>query len=526
MVDRSSFVHDFIRRLQERQARRWGRTIERAELPEYDVGRPDAAGADGVDASSPGGHGADLDLIVSRSTPVSFRVGTGASIFTQALIPAMLAARAEIIFVTCYWAPSKTLDAISAALVDLADRRRRANEDRNKRSEAALPRLRVRICLSSVSLLQKLLHTSSPDGYIYPPAAWPTKLGLPEATLLEAGGIDMQVKSLFFLPFSIMHPKFVIIDRERAFLPSCNVSWEAWLEACVELSGDAMTGLVAFYARTWEKSLDFCQPLALGEGIGDLKDILPQVVTSSAQSLVSLEPSAPPVPTLVLPSSHHRNPAFRPFPWQRYADPPDTPLNVAVLQLLGDAQRSIYMQTPNFTTLAVIPPLLAALERGVDVEIVTGRSMMILEQLLTAGTTTARCLQALISGQSSLAKSRKSAVDENDGLRQLEAQPPRLGSLRIFYFQVRQQQASAAPSGPGIRADMTEEDPVQSHVKLTVVDERYTVLGSGNMDRASWYTSQELGVLLDDSSFARQVKDSVSTALRGRLQTAFDATEA
>ena len=37
----------------------------------------------------------------------------------------------------------------------------------------------------------------------------------------------------------------------------------------------------------------------------------------------------------------------------------------------------------------------------------------------------------------------------------------------------------------------------RSHIKCTVVDGEVIVLGSGNMDRASWYTSQELGIALE-----------------------------
>ena len=37
--------------------------------------------------------------------------------------------------------------------------------------------------------------------------------------------------------------------------------------------------------------------------------------------------------------------------------------------------------------------------------------------------------------------------------------------------------------------------PVLSHFKMTMVDDDYLVLGSGNMDRASWWTSQEIGLL-------------------------------
>ena len=37
-------------------------------------------------------------------------------------------------------------------------------------------------------------------------------------------------------------------------------------------------------------------------------------------------------------------------------------------------------------------------------------------------------------------------------------------------------------------------EPVKSHFKCVIMDEEITILGSGNMDRASWYTSQELGI--------------------------------
>lgn len=57
--------------------------------------------------------------------------------------------------------------------------------------------MRVRICLSSLSLLQKLFHTSSPEGKTYPPEIWHSKLGLPGQHDLT--GLDLEVKSIFFL---------------------------------------------------------------------------------------------------------------------------------------------------------------------------------------------------------------------------------------------------------------------------------------------------------------------------------------
>ena len=58
---------------------------------------------------------------------------------------------------------------------------------------------------------------------------------------------------------------------------------------------------------------------------------------------------------------------------------------------------------------------------------------------------------------------------------------------------------------------------VKSHLKMTVVDGEVVVLGSGNMDRASWYTSQEVGVAVFGREVVRMVRGKVDEALRGRV---------
>ncbi|CCC11837.1 hypothetical protein SMACR_05051 [Sordaria macrospora] len=499
----SSFVHKFLNQLQRHQQQ--NPTATRWDLPRYDA----------TDE-------ADQQVIISRSTPHAFQLGTGASIFTSTLIPAIVSARSEVVFVTCFWAPSKALSAITDALVKLANHRRHLPNQQD------IEPLTVRICFSSRSIFQKLLHPQSHDGYTYSPAEWQNKLGLPDPALLGEAGIRLQVKSLFFLPFSVMHPKFVIIDRQRAFIPSCNVSWEPWLEGCVEITGDAVTSLMSFYALTWEKHLDFRKPLPashssrtseLQHQFLDPQDLI--FVPSSAHHLVRPAASSEPLPTLVLPSSHHQNPQFRFLPWQRAAKPPATPLNVAMLELFEQARRSIYLQTPNLTCEPVIAALLDALKRGVDVTIVTGRNMMLLEQLVTAGTTTSWCLRSLVR--------RFKKLRTHAAARDLESGDPGLGHLRISYFQPRSA-TKAGKRGSQARAvndaqmqDPEEEEPVHSHLKLTIVDREFTVLGSGNMDRASWYTSQELGVLFHDPAFAGSVREGVDLVLDQRLALVFDS---
>ncbi|KAI6537175.1 hypothetical protein ACKVWC_001466 [Pyricularia oryzae] len=560
---RNSFVHDFIDRLQKApKPLDTSRAYASDELPSYNY-------TDSL----------ELGRLVTTSRVRSFRVGTGASIYTSTLLPAILKAHHEAIIVTCFWAPSKTLDALRETLEALAAHRRRIVDE----GAGSLPTLRVRICLSSRSLLQKLLHTSSRDGYIYPPSTWEKQLGLLSEEKLRAARIELHVKSLFFLPFSVMHPKFVVIDRRRAFMPSCNVSWEPWLEGCVEFEGDAVDALMAFYQRTWEPDMDVTLPLPLMQD-EDLDEaifnpaveapVLPMVrsTASYAVSFVAGHQQASPlvvaggheatatlentIQTTILPSSHHRNPRFRFLPWQAHAPAPATPLNTAVMQLMDHAQRQIYVQTPNVTAPCVIDGLLAALQRGVHVRIVTGRNMMMMEQIVTAGTTTSRCISSLIrryeimreaamappGSRHSLLSSWSRPPSRNYGagtngepIQTLSSLPPPVGRLQISYFCSLHPGSKETGKGKGGRhgrrrpSDLEEvlddaaEEPVCPHIKLMIVDGRYTLLGSGNMDRASFYTSQELGVLFHGDAFASPVQGVMDRCLEGRLEKVYDS---
>ncbi|KLU85741.1 hypothetical protein MAPG_04761 [Magnaporthiopsis poae ATCC 64411] len=505
----SSFAYEFVVRLQNipLEARR-----RQDELPRYDYA-----------------DDADLGRLVTTSRPRSFTLGTGASIYTSTLLPALLHARHEAILVTCFWAPSKTLDALRETLETLATHRRRVLDQ----GAGSLPTLRVRIRFSSRSFMQRLLHTSSRRGYTYPPSKWASTLGLPDELVLKTARIELDVKSLFFLPFSVMHPKFLIVDRHRAFLPSCNVSWEPWLEGCVELEGDAVDALLHFYARTWDPLLDVSEPLPIatesslnpeipGPSAGADAESL-TVVHSTADTVVSFTPAAREeypdpddleaeaaaaagrgltVETTVLPSSHHRNPRFRPFPWQIGSPPPppQTPLNVAVLQLLDGARHQVYTEYYR-QMLNVYPTENRGLKHRQPQEYAASPDLTTLEDL--------------------------------SSFRPYIGEP---GKLHISYFgppRIAQAKTTAAARGRSrstpldleMGVDEAAEEPVHPHIKLTLVDGRYALLGSGNMDRASFYTSQELGVLFRGAEFVGPVKEALDRALDGRLSTVFDSTQ-
>jgi phosphatidylserine/phosphatidylglycerophosphate/cardiolipin synthase-like enzyme len=142
------------------------------------------------------------------------------------------------------------------------------------------------------------------------------------------------------------------------------------------------------------------------------------------------------------------------------------------------------MLTPNVTAPTVLSLLRHALSRGVNITIWTNQTLMTAEQLVTAGSTTPRCLTTLI---------RESAKMP--------------GQLAVRYFD-----APSSPGGQGatdVEAGRKprESTPIKLHAKVTIVDEDKMLLGSGNMDAASWGTSQELGVLLESKAIVEAFKE-------------------
>lgn len=331
---------------------------------------------------------------------------------------------------------------------------------------------------------------------MYPPSDW-ARLGLPAEDTLRKGGIELTVKSLFFTPFSVMHPKYVIVDEARAWIPSCNVSWETWFEGCVEVEGQVVDRLLAFHERVWgaRRNVGLKNEIELGRGgratieerDGDAHSLHEASSASplnsdggSSASQSVLFSRSDPTPTILLPSPHHRNPVFSFFPFLSQSNPPMTPLNAALLTLFSNARYEIRIVTPNITSWPVLEALLAALERGVDVQIRTSKNMMLLEQLVTACTTTAWCLKRFIKKYKKLVSQKRHNNNNDDDLESQWVQP---GKLEIFYYKQLGERAGE------------EDEPVFSHFKMTAVDGEYLVLGSGNQDRASWWTSQEIGVL-------------------------------
>lgn len=416
------------------------------------------------------GNDPSILLRPAEASLADFTVASGLDIYTSTILPALESAQYEILFVTCFWARSASLERLCVTLVKLSDRAHSQSTGTHK--------LRVRLCFSSRSLTQKLFHKSSTSSYIYPPSRW-RSLGLPPPEDLQ--GLDLQVKSLFVLPFSVMHPKFVIIDRQRVLLPSCNLSWESWLECCLPLTGPVVESFVRFWQHSW--------------GRNDWLDIPAILPPSQVSSTVVSHTAA------FLPSPHHRNPHFQLLPLMPPSPPPPTPLNVLLLHLFSRAQDCIVLLTPNLTSPPVISALLEALSRGVDVTIITNRRMMIIEQLITSGTITEISVWKLRRRHKRL--NRRNLVPAYSEDVESGVDPHSIGSLQIGYYR---------PTAEYRR----------THIKCSTIDNKVVVLGSGNMDRASWYTSQELGVAIEGEGVVHRVWKAIEGSFEEEIWRGVD----
>lgn len=432
--------------------------------------------------------------LITTSNLDTFVTGTGSSIY-KSLIPLLESTNHELILVTCFWARSDTLETLNHVLRHLSDKAIHRGTDK----------IRVRLCFSSLSIFQKLFHRQSVTGQNYDKNVWVKKLGLLDPK--ELGGLDLKIKSVFILPFSVMHPKFIIMDRKKVALPSCNISWEEWFEGAVTMAGPVVDQFLKFYFTFWEQKNEVPEVQWTEEDT--VSNMAP--TTDLLKSTCSL--SANNVSTVFLPSPHRRNPRLNPILSTEKMLAPPTPLNVFILNLFYKAERSIRIQTPNVTAPPVLAALLAALNRGIDVQILTSERLMILEQLVTAGTTTSRCINKLIKRYQNLGKDKKAPrrrlTDEEAAI-----SPSSRGSLHISYFE---------PIGGPKSKGQENGEPQQSHLKMTIVDDEVVVLGSGNLDRASWYTSQELGVAFFDKDVVGRVAKAVDEAMQGRSNVVFDS---
>jgi phosphatidylserine/phosphatidylglycerophosphate/cardiolipin synthase-like enzyme len=150
----------------------------------------------------------------------------------------------------------------------------------------------------------------------------------------------------------------------------------------------------------------------------------------------------------------------------------DNPQDQAFVAAFGAARRVLKIETPNINDDAAKQAIVAAVERGVDVRIITSKEFNELAEELVGGPN----------------------GDNVDGLyRRLASagMDDACERLRIRWY-----------SHDGVDP-VLGNGPYASHVKYASVDDQVVIVGTTNMDTPSWNFSHELNLAIDDADLTR-----------------------
>ncbi|EFW14872.1 phospholipase D [Coccidioides posadasii str. Silveira] len=156
-----------------------------------------------------------------------------------------------------------------------------------------------------------------------------------------------------------------------------------------------------------------------------------------------------------------------------------TPQNAAFLAAIGNAEHSVFIQTPNLNAERLLTPLLDAVRRGV-----------IVTCFLCLGYNDAGQLLPFQNGINEMTCNRlyNSLSTNEDKSR-----------LRIYNYVGKDQ----------TRPIHNKFKKRSCHIKLMIIDEKVAIQGSANLDTQSFFHSQETNVLLDSPLICRSWLDAL-----------------
>lgn len=167
------------------------------------------------------------------------------------------------------------------------------------------------------------------------------------------------------------------------------------------------------------------------------------------------------------------------------------PQNEAFLSLIRNAKTSIFIQTPDLNAAELLPAIIGACKRGIQVTYYVCLGYNDTGELLPGqGGTNEMAANSLYSKLS-------------------DAEKP---LLQVYFY---------------VAAD--QDHPISNsfkqrscHIKLLIADESVAVQGSGNQDTQSWYHSQEVNVLIDSPVICKAWREGIernqNTAHFGRAK--------
>ncbi|KAL8714380.1 MAG: hypothetical protein Q9220_001713 [cf. Caloplaca sp. 1 TL-2023] len=198
----------------------------------------------------------------------------------------------------------------------------------------------------------------------------------------------------------------------------------------------------------------------------------------------------------------------------------DVPQNVAFLSAIRNAKQSIFIQTPNLNAEPLLPALLDAVRRGVNVtyfgELLPfqGGTNEIIAHKLYASPAEKQNLNVYnyvgkdqIQPIHNKFKKRSCHSESKPSFSQFAFAPPPFFST-ITAGHIQKLSLASPPLSPFLPSTFfLTSRPIE--VKLLIADSHLMIQGSGNQDTQSWYHSQEGNVMIDSPNLCALVMEGL-----------------
>ncbi len=283
----------------------------------------------------------------------------------------------------------------------------------------------------------------------------------PELILYEISGFDR-------VALGNLHSKSVVIDGEVGIIMGTNVQEEndfndgAWNDYGFEVRGDAALGLLADFDHAWRRSRQW----TCGTEDGSREDCSFINGDPTVYNVVDHDVEAC-LPIMIAMRVGDANP---------FANRTDNTQDQTFIALMQNAEEVIRILTPNFNDDVARDEVVAAVQRGVRVELITGLGF----NASTAG----------LPGQGGTNRD----------------------NVEMLYTRLIDGGMSAAEACAGLQVRWYSHDgsgpvdgnvPTASHAKYMSVDDQVVVTGSANQDTQAWNFSREVNIVVDDEATTR-----------------------
>jgi phosphatidylserine/phosphatidylglycerophosphate/cardiolipin synthase-like enzyme len=282
-----------------------------------------------------------------------------------------------------------------------------------------------------------------------------------EGLQLDPRYVRWQLAAYTHNGFGNLHSKVLVVDGRVAVIGGANVEAchndiDPWNDSGYQVEGDVAVSLLSEFDNAWRLAHEWTCGSTQGSQDDCTRDPAP-VAHAVAPNEVAAETCEP---IMVVTRKGDANPL---------GNRTDNTQDQAFLAAFGNARQHIHMMTPNLNDDAAKDALVAAVRRGVTVDIVLSHGFNDKgENLPGQGGTNVENVQKLYTET-------------------LADLPDRCDRLRIRWYA---SDAGALVEGNG---------PLASHAKYTSVDGEIVIVGGANMDTQAWNHSRETNIVVGSS---------------------------